>query len=350
MGYTRAYTLCNSLKVRDRKEIMIAEAFEKHTAASPIRPFDLQRDLGALATLIEIAFGQELAATGSEIVQDMRQMALWGPMLWLTGVTTPSMKGFVWVENGALVGNVSLNQESEDSATWVISNVAVLPEYRGRGIAGQLLDTAVGYVRHQGGRRMLLQVRTDNTPALALYRHRGFVIFDTVHETSLARHAWPLFLGPLGRSLRPVRAADGRGIYHLWLRSKPFSSLRYRPVSAQRFRRGLWWQVGSFFQAAFTGRQFYELVGESSGEIVAYGSLAVHLLRGPYELELQVLPGQRGLWESDLVHSLLGLVEDLPRQSVRAAVSASHPEAVQTLQKLGFKTTRVLGEMALELG
>ena len=329
---------------------MIAEAMGKGAAPSHIRPFDLHRDLAALASLIEVAFGPELAVTGSEIVQDMRQMALWGHMLWLAGATTAPLAGFVWVENGEVVGNASLNRESEGSGVWTLSNVAVLPGYRGRGIAGQLLDTAVGYVRNHGGKRILLQVRADNQPALTLYRCRGFLTFDTLHELSLARNNWPSSPSPSGASLRRVRAADGCRIYHLVLNSRPCEVWKQRPIKAQQFHRGLWWQVRQHLQMAFAGRERFELLAESAGESVAYGNLTVHLFRGPHELELYVLPGQRGRWESELVHGLLGLVGDLPRQSVRTSISASHPEAIQVLQTLGYQTLRVLEQMALELG
>ena len=116
---------------------MVVGTLEEQTAPpSHIRPFNPAYDLGDLATLIETAFGAELSITGSNMVRDMRQMALWGPMLWLTGPASSLLKGYVWIEDGRLVGNVSVTAESGKAGDWSISNVAVLPEYRGEGSPG----------------------------------------------------------------------------------------------------------------------------------------------------------------------------------------------------------------------
>jgi hypothetical protein len=92
---------------------MIAKAIDQSSAVGHIHPFVSYRDLEALANLIEVAFAPELAATGSNIVYDMRQMALSGPMLWMAGPLVTPFTGFVWYEDQQLVGNVSLSQERE---------------------------------------------------------------------------------------------------------------------------------------------------------------------------------------------------------------------------------------------
>jgi len=328
---------------------MIAQAIRKCPAPGHIRPFSPTRDLAALARLIEAAFGEELAVTGSSMVQDLRQMAFMGPMFWATRATMPFFTGYVWIEEGQLVGNASLSQESEHSSSWVISNVAVLPEFRGRGIAGQLLEAAIAHVRRVRGRRILLQVRAGNQPALAMYRHRGFVTFDTLHELSLAEHRWPLTLKPATGPLRPVRAKDGPQLYQLVAASTPREALLRHPVRARRFHRGLWWWLSQGFQLAFNGQQLFELVAEKQGELVAYGCITAHLFHGPDELELYVLPDQRGHWELSLVEGLINLIQGMPRYSLRACVSESHPEGLRALEQLGFETLRVLEQMSLDL-
>lgn len=55
-----------------------------------------------------------------------------------------------------------------------IMNVAVAPPMRRRGIARQLVDHALGEGRAQGVRRMLLEVRASNEPAVSLYERFGF--------------------------------------------------------------------------------------------------------------------------------------------------------------------------------
>ena len=55
-----------------------------------------------------------------------------------------------------------------------IYRIATLPEYRGRGIAYRLLDYAYKTERGRGLEVLFLEVRSQNLPAIALYRAYGF--------------------------------------------------------------------------------------------------------------------------------------------------------------------------------
>jgi ribosomal-protein-alanine N-acetyltransferase len=55
-----------------------------------------------------------------------------------------------------------------------VNNLAVLPAWRRRGIAGELLRHALGTAVAAGARRATLEVRESNRPARALYEHYGF--------------------------------------------------------------------------------------------------------------------------------------------------------------------------------
>lgn len=56
-----------------------------------------------------------------------------------------------------------------------IGNIACLPDFRGRGAGGQVLDALIACAKEAGMKRMLLEVRPSNTAAIVLYRSRGFV-------------------------------------------------------------------------------------------------------------------------------------------------------------------------------
>jgi ribosomal-protein-alanine N-acetyltransferase len=55
-----------------------------------------------------------------------------------------------------------------------LANIAVLPEARGRGVGGRLLDHLVEVARDRGVRRLFLEVRESNEAARRLYATRGF--------------------------------------------------------------------------------------------------------------------------------------------------------------------------------
>jgi len=56
-----------------------------------------------------------------------------------------------------------------------VTNVAVHPLYRGRGLGEQLMRELISRARERGANRMTLEVRVSNTAARALYHKLGFV-------------------------------------------------------------------------------------------------------------------------------------------------------------------------------
>ena len=64
-----------------------------------------------------------------------------------------------------------------------INNVAVLPQYRGRGMGSAILRHALADAQRRGARRATLEVRASNTGAVRLYQRLGFA-------TTAVRHAY----------------------------------------------------------------------------------------------------------------------------------------------------------------
>nr|WP_044023196.1 ribosomal protein S18-alanine N-acetyltransferase [Bacillus sp. SG-1] len=55
-----------------------------------------------------------------------------------------------------------------------ITNIAVLPSYRGQGLGDKLMRSMIEIAKEMGARTMTLEVRVSNTPAQSLYRKFGF--------------------------------------------------------------------------------------------------------------------------------------------------------------------------------
>jgi ribosomal-protein-alanine N-acetyltransferase len=56
-----------------------------------------------------------------------------------------------------------------------VANLAVAPEWRGRGVGAALLDAALNEARNGGAHVAHLEVRDSNVAARALYGSRGFM-------------------------------------------------------------------------------------------------------------------------------------------------------------------------------
>ena len=78
-----------------------------------------------------------------------------------------------WVgrDDGRIVGYICLWDVADELH---VTNIAVHPDARRRGIARALLESVFGHARAAGSRMVLLEVRPSNTEAIALYDSFGF--------------------------------------------------------------------------------------------------------------------------------------------------------------------------------
>lgn len=60
-----------------------------------------------------------------------------------------------------------------------ILRIATTAKFQRQGLATQLLDTWLALMQQQGAQHCLLEVRADNTQAIALYQRLGFKQIDT---------------------------------------------------------------------------------------------------------------------------------------------------------------------------
>lgn len=69
-----------------------------------------------------------------------------------------------------------LGSSHPDPETAVVEAVAVLPEWRGRGVGRRMMGEALEQARAAGRRRVTLYVVEGNEPAVRLYRSLGFQV------------------------------------------------------------------------------------------------------------------------------------------------------------------------------
>lgn len=93
-----------------------------------------------------------------------------------------------------------------------VTNIAVHPLYRGRGIGERLLRELIRRAQQRGARRMTLEVRASNTPAQNLYRKLGFFTQPGAirkgYYTDTGEDAILMFKDPLLEE-DPQRGSDG---------------------------------------------------------------------------------------------------------------------------------------------
>lgn len=214
--------------------------------ADPIRQLDLARDLNPVADLIEQCFPIHQDPDGKTYIKEMRKAAhnlrVMGLLAHHPDLGPSRTKGFVWEENGRILGNLSLIPlKKEGRRVYLMANVAVHPNYRRRGIARKLTQRALAYLGRQGESQVWLQVRDDNQPAVDLYSSLGF-------EAQAARTTWrirpedvqtELVVKPNRLSMRRRMGEDWPN-QQVWLEDTYPHAIRWNlPVNFRRFTPGI---------------------------------------------------------------------------------------------------------------
>ena len=94
---------------------------------------------------------------------------------------TPYGDAFIFEENGTVIGYGVLaytySQEAGGKVVW-LEEIYVRAEYRGRGCGSEFIDFAVSEIP---AARYRLETEPENEKAAALYRRKGFELFEYVN-------------------------------------------------------------------------------------------------------------------------------------------------------------------------
>lgn len=319
---------------------MDSNSFDPH-----IRPINIRSDLAEISDLIEVAFADQLDAEGRDYLRHIRQIARGIGGYILDGNTPETSQfpfhGYVWEENGRIIGNLTLIPVRKQSTpNYFIANVAVLPELRGRGIARQLTDRAISHVVAHKGRRIYLQVRTDNPIAQHIYKTSGF-------EEFTRRTNWVFSRRSASRPLRDPSIRVTRRLKMDWPQQKDWLNLLYPPevawnlpFSMERLKPNLWGEVLNFFKGfssrCWAARQDGHLVGLATWESGITGSDYVWLATSP-------------VWEDAAITALLPVLQSSLIQTQRLMINYPAGRAVDTFKACGMQELNTLIWMKKDL-
>jgi [ribosomal protein S18]-alanine N-acetyltransferase len=113
-------------------------------------------DIAAIAVIEQSCFADPWSA------ESFRRLLHVPPAIFLVALFPPEP---------AIVGYIIAFAVDRDAE---VLNVAVDPKYRGRGLAGQMVDAVLIQLGARGVRAVFLEVRESNAAARSLYASRGF--------------------------------------------------------------------------------------------------------------------------------------------------------------------------------
>lgn len=320
---------------------MVAQIVRQGTASfSGVRPLNPGRDLPQVALLLEEAFREDLGALHMWArVPGLRNIGAALASSAFMPMPTESLRGFVYEENGHIIGNVMLSLDDSRTARWMISNVAVAEKYRRRGLGRQLMQAAIDEARERNARWLILNVRPWNIGAQNLYEALGFQVVDTESQYVRTR-ARPFDAAPL--SLRRLRPQEYRAAYQLTLDSMDELLRQFRPPVKSDFALRLEDRLAEHTLDFFAMQSTERWGLFQDGAMTAVVTLHAQRLGTPHKLDIRVLPAARGQVERGLVAAALKRLAGFPPRDIQARALAGHTALVNALADAGFIPTRGL--------
>ncbi len=331
---------------------MVGQAIKQNASIGQgARSFDPGRDLHAVAHLLEEAFRAEHTFPFSDLPL-LRELGVFLWTLSYAPVWPDNVSGLVWLEDGQIVGNVTLSTDETRGERYLISNVAVKPSYQRRGIARALMQTTLEQLRERGAKRALLNVRPNNTGAIRLYRDLGFSEIDVRGEWKKAAGSPAVVSGATSETkthFRLLRTSDRHAISTLVRAATPsYPYQLHSPYSADfQFDSAdlLLESLADALALAVTRRWGLE----QDAQLVGLLTIRAHPWGPAHRWEICIHPTWRGRVENVLIGFALQQLARWPSRDIQALVTSAYPELTTALENNGFRFVNGLTLMAMEL-
>lgn len=310
----------------------------------------MKLDIPQVVELLELAFGEKMESGGNTVrlssPNDQPHLT-W----WLYPQYHRLSPGYVWQEDGRIIGNVTLIN-TKIPGRHIIANVAVHPDYRRRGIARQLMDAVMQQVYARQGEVVTLQVVKDNVAAVHLYESLQFVTVGHMTQwqvpVSRLRELTPSVPRLPGGHLmepRPLTRQQGAEAYQLDVACLSPDLNWPEPITPDFYKRTLWRTIWDFLN----GRQLEAWGITDEQEHLVGLAVIVSEWERSYELILRIHPRWRGRLERPLLSKLIRRLRQMSRRTVQICYPDDDSDMAMLLQEANFSPRRVLSHMRLDV-
>jgi len=278
-----------------------------------------KRDLEGVKAIFELAFTQEYQQREVDIVQRIEKIASFYPLVkllsWFPNPYQHVFRVHVAEQNGQIAGMAQVSPRNEQQTRWHIDNIAIHPDFRGQGLAQQLLNDVFLYYSERGALRFTLEVDTSNDAALKLYEKLGFRRYSTLYYYKLSPKRLGQYLKreELGvpKGLRQRKSAETEAVWQLYQQAIPPYIRLVEDRQASDFALSPMQQGAEWLKKSLRRSQAIHWVIEDSQRecLVASMDIYAQLRTLPHVLQLTLHPAYGDLAEPLLKFALHQLAQ-----------------------------------------
>lgn len=304
------------------------------------------RDFEAIKEIFSIAFDQEYSQRGVDIVHRISKYQKLYPVVKVLSLFENPYQHLFRVHicevDGQVAGLCQISTRNKNASRWHIDNIAVHPQFRGRGVAKYLLNEVFTFYNQRGALRFTLEVDVKNTPAISLYEKIGFKTFTTLYYYKMTAEELINFRGDgpleMPSGLKSRTAGDIDQIVDLYKASIPSFIRTIEDKNVTDFSPGIF-RIGTELLKRQMGKAeyfrwiYYE---QENNRCVASIEVSAQHRALPHVIQLLVHPAYSKYTEP-LLRYTLNFLAHFQLNSILIGSFKEQGDKIEAVQELGFK-------------
>lgn len=305
-----------------------------------------KRDFDGIKAIFELSFTEEYAQREVDIVRKIEKIESVYPLVKLLSLfPNPYQHVFtvhVAESENRIAGMAQMSPRNHNQSRWHVDNIAVHPDFRGKGVAQTLLNEVFAGYSEQGALRFTLEVDTSNAPAIKLYEKLGFRRYSTLYYYKMAAKQLARFRDletvSVHPDLRERRSGDSEAIWELYQASIPPYIRVVEDRQPGDFALGPMQQGAEWLKKSLKRSEAIHWVVEDSQRNTLAASMDIYaqLRTLPHVIQLTLNPGYGDLAEPLLKFALNQLAQVSINPVLIGAYECQRAK-LDAVKNLGFK-------------
>ena len=305
-----------------------------------------------MTELMAIAFAEDAAREGRDLRDDVAGLKPLLPILRILMKFKPSFedKFYTLVReiDGRFVSVITVSQQGNDRQRWYIFNVATHPDFRGRGLARQLVTAALSHIRAREGKRVLLDVRADNVPAYQLYRNLGFLHLETSTTLKGSLSQLPAIQLSPNCTVRQLAETEWQPVFDLEQRIASEATRAVCPVTPDQFQTSTFMRLIQSIINRAQKQRVERWLADRAGRPIGLATAQLHLAgNNPHHIRLAIDPAEADIAPGLLTQTINRSVDGTPQPFLIDVPGDS--AAIGFLKSIGCTEIETLHQLGLAL-